>query len=118
MIDPVLCQSDTSLSVLRQLDVKMDRYGFVHSEARARRALATMHWLTQHQGKFSSRLPSISATTVCGSPMGITVFERLLESLSSPVALKHPGSMLANQLLILNESFRRDKDIEDQRSCQ
>ena len=109
MIDPVLCQSDTSLSVLRQLDVNMDRYGFVHSEARARRALATMHWLTQHQGKFSSRLPSISATTVCGSPMGITVFERLLESLSSPVALKHPGSMLANQLSILNESFRATK---------
>jgi len=109
MIDPVLCRPDASSSVLQQVDVKKDKYGFVHSEARARRALATMHWLTQHQGKFGSRLPSISATKMCGSPMGITVFERLLESLSSPVALKHPGSMLANQLMILNESFRATK---------
>ena len=109
MIDPVLCRSDASSSEHQQIDLTKDRYGFIHSEARARRALATMYWLTQHQRKFGSRLPSISATMMDGSPTGITVFERLLESLSSPVSLKHPGSMLANQLLILNESFRATK---------
>ena len=105
----VLCRSDASSSEHQQIDLKKDRYGFIHSEARARRALATMYWLTQHQRKFGSRLPSISATMMDGSPTGITVFERLLESLSSPVSLKHPGSMLANQLLILNESFHAAK---------
>ena len=107
MIDPVLSPDDI-------ICVNMDKFVFEHNEARARRALVTMHWLTQQHTKIGGRLPSIAAMS--GDDAAVTVFERILESLSSPVALKHPGSMLVYQLMILNESFRASKMSKIKRS--